>query len=385
MTTVGWVLRVIVSAVLVAVIGLLIASRPALPAAAAFSSARRVDGVLVLIAWLGCLLLAVGLLYRFAKRKRHPLPPFASSIRNLHPTPRARPVAAIPYPDRAFPLIPRSQSTPQREQCGEHDPSDEVAAPETEPALATKKTDRQRARIEILGPLTITGTRKRGRGLRGPTRDLLAYLAFHPNGAHRDQIIDALWPDQVPEQGRNRLWRAVADVRHHLGDTVLTRENEHYQLERAQVTVDLDELENLLLELGDREGENALPVLEEALELFGGEPLAGADLPWAENEQRRLHAIQLDLLARAGEAHLAASDPTQALAYAEHGLVQEPYNEKLVRLAMSAEAALGLRSAIVSRYERLCEILDEQLGLQPHRETKVLYRSLLGQDVRIGA
>ena len=47
---------------------------------------------------------------------------------------------------------------------------------------------------------------------------------------------------------------------------------------------------------------------------------------------------------------------------------------------MQAEAALGLRKAVIGRYEKLSEILEEQLGLQPHVETRRLYRQLLGQD-----
>jgi DNA-binding SARP family transcriptional activator len=47
---------------------------------------------------------------------------------------------------------------------------------------------------------------------------------------------------------------------------------------------------------------------------------------------------------------------------------------------MEAEGALGRREAIVERYERLCRELDEQYGLEPSRETKQLYRRLLGQD-----
>jgi two-component SAPR family response regulator len=47
-------------------------------------------------------------------------------------------------------------------------------------------------------------------------------------------------------------------------------------------------------------------LLEQALTLFSGEPLAGSDFPWAENEQRRLHAIRPDLFERAGRALLAA-------------------------------------------------------------------------------
>jgi hypothetical protein len=40
----------------------------------------------------------------------------------------------------------------------------------------------------------------------------------------------------------------------------------------------------------------------------------------------------------------------------EHGLADEPFNKKLVRLAMRSEAALELRSAITDRYERLTQV-----------------------------
>jgi DNA-binding SARP family transcriptional activator len=75
-----------------------------------------------------------------------------------------------------------------------------------------------------------------------------------------------------------------------------------------------------------------------------------------------------------------SSNASQALASAEEGLAHEPYNEKLARLAMQAEATLGLRSAVINRYDNLRQLLEEQLGLQPHRETRALYRQLLSQD-----
>lgn len=387
MRTIGRRLFVVVTgALLLFATWLLVESRPRWPTRDALSAPGGTERLLVFIAWLGCLLLATGLLARIVLRNRRREPREAPAIRHLHRRRHAsRPVAVAGYPARAFPLVLQARSSlPRGEELPDRELESHTAAFNSATEATRDKSQRQ-ARIEVLGPLTILGTRKRGRGIRGPTRELLAYLALHPKGAHRDRVIDALWPDQPPERGRNQLWRAAADARHHLGDSILTRDNEHYRLERTQVMIDLDELENLLAELGDRDGADAIPLLERALALFSGEPLDGLDLPWAESEQRRLHAIQLELFERVGWAHLAAGDPTQALAYAEQGLGEEPHNERLVRLAMRAEGALGLRSAIVSRYERLCEILDEQLGLRPHRETKALYRLLLGQDVRIGA
>lgn len=379
MRTLGPFVRLIAAAALVAAIALLIASRPALPTATALSSARRVDEILIFIAWLGCLLLALGLLSRLGLPTRHTMPPLAVPIRHLHPAQPTRPLTKSPYPDRAFPLILKRPHPPPEHRRGQ---------PQLEPAQPAPAADvdaesqpvEAGTTISLLGPLTISGGRKHLRRLRGPTKELLAYLALRPSGAHRDQIIDALWPDHTPEHGRKRLWRAAGDVRSHFGDTILIRDGDHYRLDRSQVSVDLDRLELLLANLADRDSEDALPLLERALSLFGSEPLLGLDRPWAENEQRRLHAILLELLEQAATAHLAAGNPTQALTNAENGLAYEPYNEKLARLAMRAEAELGLRSAVASRYESLRQLLDEQLGLEPHSETKRLYRRLLAQD-----
>ncbi len=46
------------------------------------------------------------------------------------------------------------------------------------------------------------------------------------------------------------------------------------------------------------------------------------------------------------------------------------------RLALQAEAALGLRDAVTARYQRRAELLDDRLGLRPEAATTALYREL---------
>lgn len=42
-------------------------------------------------------------------------------------------------------------------------------------------------------------------------------------------------------------------------------------------------------------------------------------------------------------------------------------------------AYLALRESIAKRYDELTRSLDKQLGLEPTRETRLMYRQLLGQ------
>lgn len=370
-----------VAGVLCATTWLLVETRPALPSMRGLSTASRAEEALPFLAWLGCLLIVLGLLARVGERavsgqSVHPL-----GLRRLR---RRKPVVARAvmtggYTDRAFPLKLRSPEKASAAPSLRDENTDATTAAAPLDTVDKHADGRaSTARIALLGPLLIAGSRRQSRRLRGATRELLCYLALQPAGAQRDQIIDTLWPDQSPEQGRNRLWRAAADARSHFGEEILIRDGEHYQLQRGAVDVDLDRLEQLWTRLPQVRGENEeLALVEEALALFRGRALAGSDLPWAAGEQRRLDGVRLDLLARAGEIRLASGDAAGALAAAEAALSDEPYNEQLARVAMQAEAALGLRNAVIERYERLRETLDDAIGIEPHSETKGLFRRLL--------
>src|SRR5262249_46084147 len=135
-----------------------------------------------------------------------------------------------------------------------------------------------------------------------------------------------------------------------------------------------------LLAAADSEGADRQALLEQALALVRGQPLAGSDYPWATGEIRRLRATIVDRLQELGYLRLDGGDPTGALAAGEQGLALDPLNEGAHRVAMQAEAALGLRQAITARYEQLRERLDARFGLEPERETRLLHRRLLSQD-----
>jgi DNA-binding SARP family transcriptional activator len=233
--------------------------------------------------------------------------------------------------------------------------------------------------VSVLGPLQITGGKRRRRRIRASAQELIAYLAFHSEGASRDQLLEALWPGEDPKLSEQRLWQSTSDVRRVLGD-VIHRERDRYRLDRAAVRVDVDEFERLLDQDAKRSVEGSeLKLLEHAFALVRGEPLEGADYLWADSEVRRLRAAIVDLLERLGRERLRAGNARGGLEIAERGIEFELLNEAFWRLALESEGQLGIRQAINERYERLRLLLDEQLGLEPSRETRVLRFKLLGQ------
>lgn len=253
-----------------------------------------------------------------------------------------------------------------------------AAAP---PTLAVEAAGRRSAQepvvaIRLLGPLAIEPAPRRP--VRTATEELVAVLAIRRSGASRDELVEALWPGCDPPPGRQRLWQSASEARQLLGPA-LVHERGRYRLERRQAWVDVDELDRLLA-CARRSGEGAERIWEEAFDLFRGEPLAGSDYPWAAGECRRLQAALVDLAGKVGRSRLGTSDYSGTLAACERGLASDPLNECLARLAMEAEAALGLRTSLNARYETLQRRLGERFGLEPERETRRLRRALLSQS-----
>jgi len=324
-------------------------------------------GVLLLIA--RALLNEITLAIR--QRRESQIAAFTERMKSS-PPPLAPPSLAPVYPDRyVMTLEPRpnrgNKSTLEK-------PGPAVPEPPPDASRASVEEQSQPGlSISVLGPLTIDGLEPLK---RAATSEMLAYLALHPPGATRDELIEALWPGQDPQRTLPRLYQSASDARRTLGDGLI-RDRERYRLDRAIIRIDLDELDRLLAITGDAERERQ--ALETALSLWRGQPLAGCDYPWAEGFIHQLHAALLDILGRVGTARLEVDDPRGALQAAERAIALDNLHEPSWRLALQADHALGLYSGVTKRYDALTHLLDEQLGLQPSHDTLMMYRQLLGQ------
>lgn len=367
--------------------------RPALPPMPhSFSQplpGRTISAALDLAAWSVAVLLDLVLLGRvvqFALRKapsrtelrlRHAFarregPSIARRDWRVHAAPLAPPVLQLPARDESEPQLAASQVV-------RRDSPDKPL-----PSVGLMRHDRDNLPgVLLLGPLELTGCKKK-QPRRQATTELIAYLATHRRPASRDELLEALWPGDDPRRSAARFYQAVSEARKLLGDA-FRRDRDAYALDRDQLRADLDELDRLRGEAEATMGQEQLALLERALALFRGDPLSGIDALWAETGQRRLTALRADLLERAGRLRLESGDAVGALDLAETAAALDATNERPVQLAMEAEAVLGRREAVEERYERLRGGLDERFGLEPSRETKLLYRRLLSQSAGEGA
>src|SRR3954469_3685028 len=249
-------------------------------------------------------------------------------------------------------------------------------------------------RIAIFGALEITHEPAAPR--RPPTQRVLALLGYliahHDVPQARDKLVDLLWPDLLPRQGRrmlsDTLWRArrlltrpgQEDTPALLiaGDTVAFRPD-------ASIWVDLIVFEQCLRDRKSAD-EDEDEQLRAAVELYRGDFLEDCYDDWALYERERLREQYLSALQRL----LAADQGRQAYDLALQSalrLVQaDPLREEAHRALMQLYHLLGRTDDALRAFAQCRTLLDTELGVEPEAETLSLYEELRAlQQHRVGS
>ncbi|MCP2013201.1 DNA-binding SARP family transcriptional activator [Deinococcus sp. HSC-46F16] len=223
----------------------------------------------------------------------------------------------------------------------------------------------------LLGPPEL---RCGGRAVPLPTRKalaLVAYLALEGRTS-RAVLAELLWPDAGGGQARGHLRRELHRLRQTPLGTLL-----------AAVAGDVALGPGLTCDVSTFRAQAEAGRLDEALALWRGEPLAGFGLPgapafeeWLGGQRERLAGLRQDLLRRRAEALEAAGELRPALAQRLELLRADELTEAHHREVMRLHALLGERAAALRQFERLRQVLADELGLAPLPETLRLAREI---------
>ena len=184
---------------------------------------------------------------------------------------------------------------------------------------------------------------------RRPAAHLVALLALAPDRRlHREQVIEALWPDATLAEAAPRLHKAVHFARRALGaDAVTTGRDVLRLLPERDVAVDVVEFEAAATAALTSGTPTAIAA---ALGRHTGELLPDDRYePWTEARRAHVGHLHRQLLRAAGRwADLVAIEPTDEAAHVA-----------LVR----SHVERGDRAAALAQYDRLAAILADELGI----------------------
>lgn len=211
---------------------------------------------------------------------------------------------------------------------------------------------------------------------------LLVYLACNRRAHAREILAEMLWEERSQSQSLANLRVVLASLRKHLGDYMLIERDRVALKPEASIWVDTIELEAGLEPWSAREGLVTAEIVEgvgRAIEIYRGEFLSGFYVreargfeDWQIRERERLHQIVLDALLALVEYELKSGAYQTGTAYARRLLELDPLAEAAHRHLMQLLAAGGQRGAALEQYDKLSQLLAEELGLEPDAETQAV-------------
>lgn len=216
-------------------------------------------------------------------------------------------------------------------------------------------------------------------------RLLLAYLAANRvRAVPRDELVEALWPRELPAHADSALSALLSKLRRALGPDLLEGRGELRLVLPPGSFVDLEAADEAIhrAESAVRREDWAAAwgPARVALHTANRGFLPGEDAPWIDELCRHLDDVRLrahECVARSGLG-LGGPELDSALRSGRALVALAPFRESGFRLLMRALEAEGNVAEALAVYDRLRTTLREQLGTAPGRPTQELYRALLG-------
>lgn len=184
-------------------------------------------------------------------------------------------------------------------------------------------------------------------------RELLVFLALHPDGVHRETLVAALWQDNPPQRPTNALNTALSRLRRAvsqatdgaISDLITTGEN-RYHLDPRVVTVDYWRFSDAVAarRAAPSEGER-IAAYQRIVEGYHGCLAEGLDTEWIEAPREAIRRDALDAVAALARA-LIEAEPQKTLDLLETARAFDPHNELLYRDIMRLQHRLGHLDAI---------------------------------------
>ena len=222
---------------------------------------------------------------------------------------------------------------------------------------------------------------------------MLALLLLHPNEVlSSERLIDELWGEAPPATAAKALQAHVSRLRKALAvaadagpDGPIVTRGHGYLLQVGPDQLDSQRFERLLREaqgtLAEGRAEHAVSLLEEALTLWRGTPLADlAYEPFAQAEVARLEDLRIAALEQLVEAKLALGRHVEVIGELEALIDEHPYRERLRAQLMLALYRSDRQADALQAYQNARTRLVEELGIEPGERLRALESAILAQD-----
>jgi predicted ATPase/DNA-binding SARP family transcriptional activator len=246
--------------------------------------------------------------------------------------------------------------------------------------------------LSLLGPFAATlDQRPITRFRTKSAQALLIYLVCKPErSSSREGLLGLFWPELPQSSAQKRLRDALYWLRKTIPEVTSSSDSDLVPLLLAdRHTVQISPAAAYELDIDRFNGLLNQDIAEwpAAVNLYRGDFLADVYLPDSNNleawvsarraELRRQMFQALDVLTNLA---LRSGDFATAEDYARRQLALDDLRESAHRQLMETLAGRGRRRAALSQYERLVQLMYEELAAEPSAETQALYQAIRSDE-----
>ncbi len=200
-------------------------------------------------------------------------------------------------------------------------------------------------------------------------------------------LVDRLWGTEPPARAQRTLHAYLTRTRRVVermapgpdGAVRVERSQGGYRLRLAPARVDLHLFRDLVARsrVASCPPGQRIELLRAALDLWGGQPLAGLDGCWAHGMREAWQQERLSAVVAWADAELADGDPQLTLAPLTDLAAEHPLAEQVAGALMRVLAVAGRPAEALRRYQQTRHQLAEELGADPGPELAAVHLAVL--------
>lgn len=241
-------------------------------------------------------------------------------------------------------------------------------------------------KVSLFGSPEIIGVEEgEPDGFGAKSREFLYFFLLHPQGATREQAMEALWPETDVAKGVDRFWFQMRTVRSHFRNDAaptakfIDKSGDAYRPSPELFDVDVWDFDRLIADAAA--GKDVRRTLSTVGDLYRGDLLEGVYFAWAEPLQSHFRKQFIDAMVQLSRICSADVDYEAAADALAKAIAVDRYAEHLYRSMMALYAKLGRRNDVERVYKELEAALSDGLEAEPDPETHALKNRLLTQEL----
>ena len=198
------------------------------------------------------------------------------------------------------------------------------------------------------------------------TKELFAFLLFNEGRVlQKEELLDALWPDDPIEKSMRQLYNGIYYIRKMLKDHEIDRDSinidGNYCMKLGSVDCDAIRFRGFESRLSACD----LEELKEMERLYVGDYLGGEYYEWANAERERMLSSYCHCLIALSEKLLKQNNWYEAEAYLTKAYAKNPYDERTSELLIKALCGSGNVEKALRHYNEYADLISHDLGISP--------------------